>query len=218
MQNERERVSRDLHDGAIQSLYLLQLTLGRCERLLRSSTAQAQEVLSQGKSGIDDLISELRRFLLREDTKPHGMISFKEAHAVLQGLVRRLGSTKSVRIHLKARASGQVSLTAAQLGHLRQIAQEAMSNSLRHSHAKTLRVDLSASDSMVRLAVVDDGRGFEPRGAAGAGNGLANMQARAVQLGGTLEVKSSVGQGTSVTLVFPVTSTSDLHHEQSKPY
>lgn len=218
IQNERERVSRELHDGAIQSLYLLQLTLGRCERLLRSSTAQAQEVLSQGKSGIDDLISELRRFLLREDTKPSGMISFKEAHAILQGLVRRLGSTKSARIQMNARASGQVSLTAAQMGHLRRIAQEAMSNSLRHSHAKTLRVDLDASDSMVRLAVVDDGRGFEPRGAAGAGNGLANMQARAVQLGGTLEVKSDVGQGTAVTLTFPVTSAFDLRHEQTKPH
>lgn len=218
VQNERERVSRELHDGAIQSLYLLQLTLGRCERLLRSNAAHAREILTQGRSGIDDLISELRRFLLHEDAKPGEMVGFEEAHAGLQGLVLRLRKAESARIQLTAKSSARVSLTTAQLGHLKRIAQEAMSNSLRHSHAKTLRVALGASDSAVRLVIVDDGCGFEPPGAAATGNGLANMQARAAHLGGTLEVKSSAGCGTSVTLVFPATPTSDIHHEQAHPH
>ena len=218
LENERERVSRELHDGAIQSLYLLQLMLGRCERLLRSNVAAGRELLAQGKSGVDDLISELRRFLLRDDARSAESVSFEEACAVLRGLVLRLRKAESARIQLTAKSSAPVSLTGAQLGHLKRIAQEAMSNTLRHSHAKTLRVDLSAWDSIVRLAIVDDGLGFEPQGAVGTGNGLANMQARAAHLGGTLEVKSSTGHGTSVTLVFPAAPTSNMHHEQAHPH
>ena len=150
-QNERERVSRELHDGAIQSLYLLQLTLGRCERLFRSNTTQARDILLQAKSGIDDLISELRQFLLREDVRAPQPISFEEARTHLEALVRRFGKTRFARIQLAAKSSATVSITSAQLGHLKRIAQEAMSNSLRHSGAKTLRVELGASAAHVPL-------------------------------------------------------------------
>ena len=56
------------------------------------------------------------------------------------------------------------------------------------------------------------------RGLWGTGNGLANMQARAAHLGGTLEVKSNFGHGTLVTLEFPVASTSELQHEQTNSH
>lgn len=216
-QNERERVSRELHDGAIQSLYLLQLTLGRCERLFRSDTSQALTILVQAKSGVDDLISELRRFLLREDVVTEKSVTFQDAHAQLQTLVRRFGNARTLRIQLAANSSAPVFLTSTQLGHMKRIAQEAISNSLRHSHARTLQVDLRATDTVVRLVIADDGWGFEPQGAAGTGNGLANMQARAAHLGGTFEVKSGTGLGTSATLVFPANSTSGMHHEQTHP-
>ena len=213
VQNERERVSRELHDGAIQSLYLLQLTLGRCERLLRSNAAQAREVLARGRFAIDDLIAELRRFLLQDDSKQGKPVSLQEAQAVLQQLVQRFRNTQSVAIQMTGEASAPVFLAASQLGHLKQIAQEAMSNGLRHSRAKRICLEFSASAGLVRLDITDDGQGFDPRKSAEAGNGLANMQARAAHLGGTLGVQSSPGQGTRVTLCFPATSTIDLHHE-----
>ena len=216
VQSERERVSRDLHDGAIQSLYLLQLTLGRCERLLNSNAMRSRELLGQIRSGIDGLIAELRHFLLQDDAKPAEPVKFEHAHAVLYQLVQRLIRTESIKIQMTGNALAQVSLTSAQLGHLKQIAQEAMSNSLRHACAKSLSLDLSASDSVIALTIVDNGQGFDPQQHAGSGNGLANMQARATHLGGTLKIDSSPGRGTSITLTFPSTPNSETLHEKTK--
>ena len=117
--------------------------------------------------------------------------------------MQRFQSTDSAAIELSGEASAPVSLSLAQLGHLKQIAQEALSNSLRHAQAKTVRVELSASDGLATLAVVDNGQGFDPVTRAGTGNGLANMQARAAQMGGQLRVESGPGHGARVTLVFP---------------
>jgi signal transduction histidine kinase len=215
VQSERERVSRDLHDGAIQSLYLLQLSLGRCERLFHSNATQARELLSQGKYAIDDLISELRRFLLQDEGKASQPVKFEEAYAVLHHLVERLRKTESITVKMTGSASAPVLMTLSQVGHLKQIAQEAMSNCVRHSHAKAMTLELSVSNSMVAMVVTDDGRGFDPHRPSGTGNGLANMQARASHLGGNLRFDSCPGQGTSVTLVFHASSMTESQHEQT---
>jgi signal transduction histidine kinase len=87
------------------------------------------------------------------------------------------------------------------------ILREAISNSLRHSGARTITVHAQRGEGSVMLAVQDDGAGFDPAAAAGTqGHGLANMQARAEALGGSLKVVSAPGNGTRVLLVLPVTS------------
>ena len=215
VQSERERVSRELHDGAIQSLYLLQLTLGRCERLLSANAAQARELLARSKLGLDDLIAELRRFLLRDDAKPAEPVSFQEARAALQHLAERFRSTESLKVQMTGAASAPTAITSAQLQHLRQIAQEAMSNSLRHGQARKLTLDLTAVEGTVRLIIADDGQGLNPQAPAATGNGIANMQARAVHMGGSLKIESHPGRGTAVTLTFPAAATSQTHHEQA---
>ena len=203
VQNERERVSRDLHDGAIQSLYGLQLMLGSCQRQLGAEAGPARELLARGRFGLDDLIAELRRFIVPEEPKPGQLVNLEEAKTAVQHLVQRFQSTESVVIEWTGETSAPASLTPAHLGHLKQIAQEALSNSLRHSRAKTVRVELSVTGDFMHLSVADDGQGFDPHTRAGSGNGLANMQARAAQMGGHLRVESRTGHGTRVTLVFP---------------
>lgn len=150
VQSERERMSRDLYDGAIQSLYLLQLMMGRCKRRLPADAASSRELLGQIRSGTDGLIAELRRFLLQDDVQSAEPVLFAQAHATLRQLVQRLKRTESIEIKMTAPAPAPAWLTSAQLRHLKQIAQEAMSNSLRHAQAKTLSLDLTASDSVNR--------------------------------------------------------------------
>lgn len=217
VQNEGERVSRELHDGVIQSLYLHQLTLGRCERLLRANVAQALEILAQGKSDVDDLIAELRSFLLRDEVKPDTPVSLEEALNALKTLVRQLGRPESVRVRLALKSSAPTTLRSSQLAHLKRIAQEAISNSLRHARARNVRLTLAVVDSALQLEIVDDGQGFALQGAAATGNGLANMQARAAYLGGTLNVESSAGHGTTVVLTFPLAPPTTLYYEQAPP-
>ena len=203
VQNERERVSRDLHDGAIQSLYGLQLMLGRCERQLGAEAKEARELLARGRFGMDDIIAELRRFIVHDEPQQSPSLSFEEAKAAVRQMLQRFQSTESVAIELTGEASAPASLMPAHVGHLKQIVQEALSNSLRHSQARSVRVELNATGGFVHLSVEDNGRGFDPPSRAGTGNGLANMQARAAQMGGQLRVESRPGHGARVTLVFP---------------
>lgn len=215
VQNERERVSRELHDGAIQSLYLMQLTLGRCERLLNSNLAEVRELLSRGGFSLDDVITDLRRFLLKDDSMQRPQIDFEEAQAQLSKLVQRFRNTESIQIEMRGEHSSPVCLTASQMAHLKQIAQEAMSNTLRHSSAKRMNVELSASEGFIQLVVADNGQGFDPSNAARTGNGLANMQARAIHLGGTLQVEAHAGHGARITLHFPAGPVAVFHHEEN---
>ena len=89
-------------------------------------------------------------------------------------------------------------LTPEQAEQLLPIAREAMSNSLRHSAARTVTLTLDVHDGYVRLTVEDDGVGFDPRTVQGHGQGLNNMQTRVRKLGGRLEVMSGPGHGTRI--------------------
>jgi signal transduction histidine kinase len=87
--------------------------------------------------------------------------------------------------------------------HLRQIAQEALSNGLRHSRARHIQVVLLRQERHLQLRVTDDGAGFD-YAQVHSGFGLANMQGRAVQLGGALHIETHPGQGTKVILDIPL--------------
>lgn len=203
VQNERERIGRDLHDGAIQSLYGLQLTLSHFEHLLGRNPEAARALLARCRNAIDALIQELRTFIVQHvpgDDKPERVA---QSGAALQQLVHRFQSASSVPIELVLKDSPPTLVTLGQQIHLRQIAQEAISNSLRHGRPRHIRVELHRQAQHLRLRVADDGVGFDAEKSAG-GQGLANMQARAVQLGGHLHVKSRPGQGTEVILEMPV--------------
>jgi signal transduction histidine kinase len=84
-----------------------------------------------------------------------------------------------------------------------QLAREAMSNVSRHAQATTCRVSLFRDQDVAVLEVDDDGRGFDPAQATGAGQGLHNLQERAAALGGRAEIHSVPGDGTKVRVTIP---------------
>lgn len=203
VQNERERIGRDLHDGAIQSLYGLQLSLGHYERVLARDPEAARGLLARCRTGMDALIQELRAFIVQHVPADENPDHVANSGAALHQLVHRFQSASSVPIELVLKDSPPTPVTLGQQIHLRQIAQEAISNSLRHGRPRHIQVELHRHNQHLRLRVADDGAGFDAaRGHSG--QGLANMQARAVQLGGHLQVKSQPGHGTEVTLEMPV--------------
>ena len=84
-----------------------------------------------------------------------------------------------------------------------QLAREALSNVSRHAQAATCRVSLYRAQDATVLEVDDDGRGFDPARATGAGQGLRNLRERAERLGGRTEIHSTPGEGTKVQVTIP---------------
>ena len=205
VQNERERIGRDLHDGAIQSLYGFQLALGQLERTQSSNPHAGRDILRECRGALDALIAELRTFIIQHLPQDEDPNHLTDASTMLQQLVHRFQTAARVPIELVLKDSPPTPLTLAQQTHLRQVAQEAISNGLRHGRASSVQVALLRQDRNLRLSVTDNGEGFDSA-QSHAGSGLANMQARALQLGGALRIDSRPGSGTKVILDIPLRS------------
>jgi signal transduction histidine kinase len=203
VQNERERLGRDLHDGAIQSLYGLQLSLGQYERHLPRDPEAARGILARCRASVDGLLAELRTYLVQHLPGEDDPTQMGNTGAALQQIVHRFQVASRVPIELVLQDSPPTPVTLGQQLHLRQVAQEAISNSLRHGRARHIKVRLRRENQHLQLRVADDGTGFDA-GQSRTGQGLANMQARAVQLGGQLRIQSQPGHGTEIILDVPL--------------
>jgi PAS domain S-box-containing protein len=187
---DRERIAADLHDRVIQRLFAtgmgLQATSGRIadEAIARRVDAAVGE--------LDETITELRsaifRLSERSEAEPFG--------ERVRGLVARFGARLGFDPAL--RMSGDVDeVPGAVIEQLVPTLEEALSNVARHARASAVTVELAVDDDEVRLSVRDDGIGIAPD--AVSGGGLKSLRARAERLGGTCEIETPPGGGTTVT-------------------
>lgn len=200
---ERIRLGRELHDNICQTLYAVCLTLESVQK----KNALAPEL----KQRVDQCMNELRRLnqevrAYLQDLEParlHGQ-SFTGA---LTGLLRSLTPGEGVQIEHRLDEAAVALIAPPHIAEIMNILREAVSNSLRHGHARHITVRAGRGDQEIALAVQDDGTGFVPGvSQPGTGHGLTNMQARAAALGGSLKVESTPGKGTRVLLTLPVAS------------
>ena len=193
--DERERMSQDLHDSTIQSLFAIGLNLERCQRLVSTNPIDVGAQLSTAVAGLKAVIRELRGYILGLEP---AVLNGRSLEAALASLVDDLNNSRQVYFRLEINPVAADRLTPEEAEQLLPIAREAMSNSLRHSAARTGTLTLDVHDGYVRLTVEDDGVGFNPRTVQGHGQGLNNMQTRVRKLGGRLEVMSGPGRGTQI--------------------
>ena len=133
------------------------------------------------------------------------------AQAGLASLVETMDATGTLRFRLKVDSWAVARLAAPQAEDVLQIGREALSNSLRHSHARQAWVLLQGTDTGTRLKISDDGVGFDPVAARQHAGGLRNMAFRTQQIGGRLEVLSSPSHGATLILHIPNgTQTDDI--------
>jgi signal transduction histidine kinase len=198
-QREREKFSRDLHDGTIQSLYAIQLGLGHTVQKVEAEPANARRELAAVRGELDTVIAEIRQFITAEA----GAGKPVDFGAVLRALVQRagVGATAQIEAHCEPGASDR--LTGDQAVHLANIAREALSNSLRHAQPQRVEIALRSDRESVRLEISDDGVGFDPKAQGRTGVGLVSIAARAKEAGGTLVIQSSPGKGTGIVVRVP---------------
>ncbi len=194
---DREAISQDLHDGVLQSLYAVGLALETSKPLIHEHPASALELLDQAVDQLNSLMREVRYFIAGLEAQPLQSGSFV---STLETLLAKLSRTHSMQIGLSVDPIVAANLSHKETVHLFYIVQEALSNSLRHGHARTGRISLASQNGGICLNVQDDGVGFDPKIVGPHGHGLGNMASRARKLGGELRIESQPGQGTSISL------------------
>jgi PAS domain S-box-containing protein len=192
---ERERLSRELHDSVTQSLYGLTLFAEAGDNLVDAGDLEAvkHNLVRMGETA-QQALKEMR--LLVYELRPLDL----EREGLIGALHQRLSAVEG-RVNIKARlvAEELVELPAAVEEELYRIAQEALNNALKHAAASSVTIYLRREDEQVELEVVDDGSGFDPQAVRNTGGmGLVNMQKRAEKLGGSLTILSTPGEGTRV--------------------
>lgn len=194
---ERARLAREIHDTVAQGLSSIQMLLHAAER---DTPEPGAGYLRLARETAADSLADTRQ-IIRELTP-------SQLDEGLAAALRRLAADQARRsaLRIDVRAEELVLPMAAQTALLR-IAQEALSNAVRHAEASRVAIDLALTPpALVRLTVRDDGRGFDASTAEGVERqpdsfGLQAMQERVEQLDGTLDVESAPGEGTTVIAV-----------------
>lgn len=199
--DERERISKDLHDGIIQNLYAVGLSL---EDVVEDLSEQNEETAARVGRAIDSIhlsIQDIRNFIFGLRPELLENASLVEGLAILVE-EQRLNSMIDLDLHAPEHMpQPPPSVTS----HLLAIASEALSNVVRHSRASRALVSvvMLGADSL-ELRIEDNGVGFPPTGSTKLGHqGLANIRDRAERIGGDLAIESEAGRGTRVTVRIP---------------
>jgi signal transduction histidine kinase len=198
---ERERIARDLHDGIIQSIYAIGLSLNACRRLIGEQSPPAVQQLSEAINDLNVVIRDVRSYILGLD---HRVSSPEEFIDSLDAIVRMMGRDQAQGFGLTVDPEAARRLTSVQALHLLYIAKEALSNSMRHAQAKNGTLSLGLHNSQVRLSIEDDGIGFDPSALPHQGQGIRNIVTRSQKLGAGCEIISAPGKGTQIIVDIPI--------------
>ena len=196
---ERERLSREMHDGVAQTLSLLSIEVGQARTLLEkgeieATAAELREITRVIDAGYEELREAITSLRL---TAPRG----EDWLDWLQEYVYEFGVRHGLEtaVHLPTEHKPLV-LPPLQEIHLTRIIQEALNNVRKHAQATQVSLALEPNGHKLRLQIHDNGRGFDAGWAQSRRGryGLSTMRERAELLGGTLHVESQPGQGTRI--------------------
>lgn len=201
---ERARLARELHDTLGHALTTITVQLDAAERLLEKNPARAQLLVERSRDLSRGATVELRASLaqLRQDER----IPLAEELRALSA--QGGGEDSAVQV-----AVADLRLAPQQEHALARVAREALHNAHRHAHARQIQVVLETQGEAAVLRVEDDGTGFDPSSVPPGHYGLSGMQERLLLLGGRLDVRSRLGEGTTVTATLPLrlSSTPEVH-------
>ncbi|HEX2619843.1 MAG TPA: GAF domain-containing sensor histidine kinase, partial [Phototrophicaceae bacterium] len=195
---ERERISMELHDGVIQSLYAVGMHL----ELLR--TTNQQPVDTGLRSAIQDLnmtIDDIRTYIMDLKRKNSAQRSVRDS---LYDVILRLHIPSNIQLEIDAPDSSPL-FNQKDFESICQIVNEAVSNAIRHAEATRIIISALQNERTLLISIKDNGQGFDlEKLSQHSGLGLRNMQQRARMHGGQLSLESNSGQGTRLLVSIPV--------------
>jgi len=198
---ERERIGMDLHDGIIQAIFGVGLSLEGALLSIEEDPADAKKRIEHSIEALNQAIRDLRVYIL--DLRPRQMGN----DGLMSGLMRlatefRVNSLTEVA--LSGPENDVIELLPSQSLALFHICQEALANAAKHAKAKKVEISLWSTDDRVLMEIHDNGKGYDMgMKNANLGHGLANMQTRAQSAGGDLDISSAPDEGTTILAWVP---------------
>ena len=194
---ERERIAKELHDGIIQSLFAV--GMGLQGAALMAGNAETSARIERAVEELDRVIRDLRNYIF--GLRP-GILADRQLDQALHDLGEQMEARSREKVDVKVDAVLAAALSTRSADVV-QLTREALSNVARHAQATRASVSLEREGAQAVLTVRDNGVGIKA-GTNSHGNGMRNMRERAVRLGGTLDVRSAAGRGTTLRISFPV--------------
>ncbi len=197
-ETERRSISRELHDEVGQALGLLLMEVGRLSNQLASSDEKSREMLEHIKTVAERVVQTARNMalLLRPSMLDDlGLVPAVEWYA------RELSRQAGIEVKVHAENVSEKLPDEVKVCVYRVI-QEALNNAQRHAHAKNVLVELTRSSDATRVKITDDGSGFDAKRTRGMG--VLGMEERVKRLGGTINIDSRPGAGTTITVELPL--------------
>jgi two-component system, NarL family, sensor histidine kinase NreB len=194
---ERRRIGQDLHDGLGQHLTGIELMVQALESKLETTSPADAVQTARISQHVRDAIRQAKS--LARGLSPVNM----EANGLMSALQELTVTIRDIfRVQGVFHAPRPVLIDDNDLAtHLFRIAQEAVSNAVKHSGATKIEIELTRSENQIHLTITDNGRGLKP--ASETGMGLRIMTYRATLLGGSLTIQSAAGKGTKVLCTAP---------------
>jgi two-component system, NarL family, sensor histidine kinase UhpB len=198
-EEERTRVSRDLHDQIGQILTAIKLDLTWMNRRLPQASNEVRERINRAVGLINDGVRSVRRIC--SGLRP-GVLDDLGLAAAIEWQANEFAARTGIHCEVSVPA-GEVVLDGDQATEFFRIFQECLTNVIRHAEAKTVHVSLGEQDGDLCLVVVDDGKGFRESDVLES-LGFLGMKERAQVCGGNIQIDSSPGKGTTISVRVPL--------------
>ena len=213
-ENERRRISRELHDGLGQLLSAAKLNFGMVDFVNNNNKEKTAEIVKQVDSIISKAIVEARR--IAHDLRPTTLDDFGLIPA-LRILCQEFSKITGIKVKFQVSPSLERIDAKVEIAIYR-IIQESFNNISKYAEATEVYLDLYRKEKCVFVRVKDNGKGFDTESVtkskkAGGGFGLMNMKERAELIGGKVEIISSPGQGTELLLEINLDFFSNNNHQ-----
>ncbi|MCD6476497.1 MAG: GAF domain-containing protein [Anaerolineaceae bacterium] len=207
---ERERIGMDLHDGVIQSIYAVGLTLEHIRMIMKDDPLKAREVLNQAIRELNSTIRDIRLYIF--DLRPR-KLQDEDLTAGIKRLVNEFRVNALVNVNYSGPDEGAPELTQNQAVALFHICQEALANVAKHGNATDVHLNVWKTPERLLMEIHDDGRGFKVNDAKfSLGHGLSNMQTRGNNAGGEVEITSARGKGTTILAWVPINQSQEENY------
>lgn len=210
--DERRRVSRELHDGISQRLVAIKYSLEEADSRLTETSSDSQQLIKHCEKHIDDTITEIRR--ISHDLHP-SVLDDLGLMAAVQGLSEQFEARTGIDVNLEKMPFRNLLPTDAKTA-LYRIVQEALTNIEKHANATQVSIKFEFNNGWFRLGINDNGRGFNTNKSdkGDSGLGLRNMSERMGYYKGTFDISSST-DGTKVTAAIPQSTISIENQSKS---